>query len=47
MEPRALHCGLGTSHAAKFEVQWPSGIRQMLNDIHIDQFLEIIEPENP
>jgi hypothetical protein len=44
---KRLHFGLGTSDRAKIEVQWPSGIRQTLNDVHADQFLEIKEPEKP
>jgi enediyne biosynthesis protein E4 len=42
---KRLHFGLGSSQKAAVEVFWPSGIKQTLNDIHADQFLEIREPE--
>jgi enediyne biosynthesis protein E4 len=42
---KRLHFGLGSSQKAAVEVFWPSGIKQILNDIHADQFLEIREPE--
>jgi enediyne biosynthesis protein E4 len=42
-----LHFGLGPSKSAKVEVLWPSGTRQVLNDVPADQFLEIREPERP
>ncbi len=44
---KRLHFGLGAAETAKVEVAWPSGIRQTLNDVHADQFLEIREPERP
>jgi enediyne biosynthesis protein E4 len=44
---KRLHFGLGTAQTAKVEVVWPSGIRQTLNDVHVDQLLEIREPERP
>jgi hypothetical protein len=44
---KRLHFGLGAAAAAKVEIQWPSGIRQTLNDVHADQFLEVREPEKP
>ena len=44
---RRLHFGLGSTETAKVEVVWPSGIHQSLNDVHVDQFLEIREPEKP
>jgi hypothetical protein len=42
---KRLHFGLGTSDKAKVEVVWPSGIHQTLDEVHADQFLEIVEPE--
>ena len=42
---KRLHFGLGTATTAKIEIAWPSGIHQTLNDVHGDQFLEVIEPE--
>jgi hypothetical protein len=44
---KRLHFGLGTAEKAKVEIVWPSGIHQILNDIHGDQFLEVREPEKP
>jgi len=42
-----LHFGLGAAHTAKVEINWPSGARQTLNDVRADQFLDVVEPENP
>ena len=44
---KRLHFGLGAAETAKVEIAWPSGARQVLNDIHTDQFLEVREPEKP
>jgi len=44
---KRLHFGLGSSESAKVEVVWPSGIHQTLNDVRVDQFLELREPEKP
>jgi hypothetical protein len=44
---KRLHFGLGTSEKAKIEISWPSGIHQVMNDVHADQFLEVREPEKP
>jgi hypothetical protein len=44
---KRLHFGLGSAETAKVEIVWPSGVRQTLNDIHADQFLEVREPERP
>jgi hypothetical protein len=44
---KRLHFGLGATEKAKVEVNWPSGIHQVLNDVHVDQFLEVREPEKP
>ncbi len=44
---KRLHFGLGSEQTAKVEVVWPSGIHQSLNDVHVDQFLEVREPEKP
>ena len=43
---KRLHFGLGTAEKAKVEIAWPSGARQILNDVQADQFLEVREPEN-
>jgi enediyne biosynthesis protein E4 len=44
---KRLHFGLGSEEKAKVEIRWPSGIHQVLNDVHSDQFLEVREPEKP
>lgn len=44
---KRLHFGLGTAETATVEILWPSGIRQTLNDLRSDQFLEVREPERP
>ncbi|PYY07273.1 MAG: RNA-binding protein [Acidobacteria bacterium] len=44
---KRLHFGLGAAETAKVEIAWPSGTRQILNDVHADQFLEVREPEKP
>jgi enediyne biosynthesis protein E4 len=44
---KRLHFGLGAADTAKVEVDWPSGTRQTLNDVHADQFLDVVEPEKP
>lgn len=42
---KRLHFGLGTAEAARVEIVWPSGVRQVLNGVHADQFLEVREQE--
>jgi hypothetical protein len=44
---KRLHFGLGTAEKAVVEILWPSGTRQLLNDVRTDQFLEVREPEQP
>ena len=44
---KRLHFGLGSTQTATVEVEWPSGTHQTLNDIHADQFLDVVEPEKP
>ncbi len=44
---KRLHFGLGDSAKAKIEITWPSGIKQVMNDVSANQFLEITEPEHP
>lgn len=43
---KRLHFGLGTAQEAKVEIAWPSGIRQTMDGVHADQFLEVCEPEH-
>jgi hypothetical protein len=42
---KRLHFGLGSAEKASVEVLWPSGAKQTMNDVKVDQFLEIREPE--
>src|SRR4030095_3845378 len=44
---KRLHFGLGAAKNAKIEIRWPSGVQQIMNDVHADQFLEVVEPEKP
>jgi hypothetical protein len=44
---KRLHFGLAAAKAAKIDVYWPSETHQTLNDVPVDQFLEIREPERP
>ena len=44
---KRMHFGVGSAEVAKIEITWPSGIRQTLNDVRSDQFLEVCEPEKP
>lgn len=44
-DPR-VHFGLGEgSSIRQLEVRWPSGVRQVLEDVRPNQILEVIEPE--
>jgi hypothetical protein len=42
---KRLHFGLGAAKVAKVEIRWPSGIRQTLEGVKVNQFLEVREPE--
>ena len=42
---KRLHFGLGPAEKATVEVLWPSGSKQILNDVRADQFLSVREPE--
>ena len=44
---KRLHFGLAGAASASIEIAWPSGARQKLSDVRVDQFLEIVEPERP
>jgi len=44
---KRLHFGLASATTATVDVLWPSGARQKLTDVHVNQFLEIREPEHP
>ena len=44
---KRLHFGLGESAKAQIEITWPSGIKQVMNDVSANQFIEITEPEHP
>jgi hypothetical protein len=42
-----LHFGLGQDAKAALEIFWPSGIRQNIKEISINQCMEVIEPDSP
>jgi enediyne biosynthesis protein E4 len=42
---KRLHFGLGDAESAKVEIRWPSGTRQVLENVKSNQFLEVREPE--
>jgi hypothetical protein len=42
---KRLHFGLGSATIASVEVAWPSGLRQKMDGVRSDQFLEVCEPE--
>jgi len=41
---KRLHFGLGAESKADVEIAWPSGVRQKVSDVKVNQFLEIREP---
>ena len=43
---KRLHFGLGSATTASVEIAWPSGLRQTIDDVRADQFLEVREPEH-
>ncbi len=43
---KRLHFGLGSQTAASVEVAWPSGVRQTIDRVDANQFLEISESEH-
>jgi hypothetical protein len=44
---KRLHFGLGTAESANIEIQWPSGIHQVLKDVKADEFVMIEEAASP
>jgi hypothetical protein len=42
---KRLHFGLGPVEKATVEILWPSGVKQLINDVRADQFLSVREPE--
>lgn len=42
---KRLHFGLGAAARANIEVLWPSGIRQQIAGVEIDQILKVQEPK--
>ncbi len=44
---KRLHFGLGSAQKVTVEILWPSGVKQLMPDVHADQFLELREPEHP
>jgi hypothetical protein len=45
---KRVHFGLGTDNTAlRIEIRWPSGIRQTIKNVAVDQILQIDEPPRP
>jgi hexokinase len=45
---KRVHFGLGSDAAAQtIEIHWPSGVRQVLKDVHAGQILQVDEPDRP
>jgi len=44
---KRLHFGLGSAEKANIEILWPSGNHQVLKDVNTNQFLSIVETEQP
>lgn len=42
---KRVHFGLAGASKADVEIDWPSGIRQVLRDVPVDRFMTIIEQE--
>ncbi|PYX90698.1 MAG: RNA-binding protein [Acidobacteria bacterium] len=42
---KRIHFGLGSAENAQVDILWPSGTKQTLKDVRVDQFLEVREPE--
>jgi hypothetical protein len=45
---RRVHFGLGKDVLVnRLQIQWPSGVRQELHDIHANQIVTVVEPRGP
>jgi len=44
---KRLHFGLGSAEKADIEIQWPSGIHQTLRNVNANQFISIVEEQQP
>jgi enediyne biosynthesis protein E4 len=44
---KRVHFGLGSATTASVEVSWPSGTRQVLKDVKVDRFMDVVEPTKP
>jgi hypothetical protein len=45
---KRVHFGLGSDSVAQIvEIHWPSGVRQVLKDVHAGQILQVDEPDRP
>jgi hypothetical protein len=44
---KRVHFGLGAAGSAKVEITWPSGIVQKMEDVPVDRFVTVVEPERP
>jgi enediyne biosynthesis protein E4 len=43
---KRVHFGLGAAEKASVEILWPSGVKQVINDVRADQFLPVRESEH-
>jgi hypothetical protein len=44
-DEHVAHFGLGTAtRVARLQIDWPSGVRQVLRDVAVDRYLTITEP---
>ncbi len=44
---KRLHFGLGSAGQANIEIVWPSGIHQVLQNVNANQFISIVEAQQP
>lgn len=44
---KRVHFGLGGATHANVDIYWPSGIHQSLQDVGVNQFLDVREPNTP
>ena len=42
---KRVHFGLGASEKIDLEIWWPSGVHQVLREVHADRFLQVREPD--
>jgi hypothetical protein len=44
---KRLHFGVGSAETAEIDIQWPSGIHQVLRNVKVDHFIVIEESVHP